>query len=141
MTEPMYWRIAQDLRMEIESGHLRAGEQLPTELELRERHDASRNTIRDAVKWLTSRGLVETRPGLGTFVIQKIEPFVTTLSADPETALGGSENATFIQEGRRQHRTPQIDEPVVELQKAAGTVAARLQVPEGTSLVSRHQRR
>jgi GntR family transcriptional regulator len=141
MAEPMYWRIAQDLRLEIEHGHLRGGEQLPTELELRERHDASRNTIRDAIKWLTNRGLVETRPGQGTFVVQKIEPFVTNLSAEPETALGGGENATLLVEGRRQHREAQIDEPVVEMQKATGTVATRLQVPEGTALVSRHQRR
>src|SRR6266851_1933900 len=118
MTEPMYWRIAQDLRVEIESGHLRAGEQLPTELELRERHDASRNTIRDAIRWLTSRGLVETRLGQGTFVAEKIEPFVTTLSADPETGLGGGEGASYFSEGHRQHRRADVGAPRVGLQKA-----------------------
>jgi GntR family transcriptional regulator len=141
MTEPMYWRIAQELRQEIESGHPRPGEQLPTELELRDRYDASRNTVRDAIKWLTNRQLVETRPGQGTFVVQKIEPFVTTLSADSETGLGGGEGEAAFAEINARHRTPGIDPPLVEIKKASGNIAAQLRVPEGTSLVSRHQRR
>ena len=67
MAEPMYRKIAQDLREQIESGLIAPGEQLPTELVLRDRYGASRNTVRDAVKWLMTRGLVETRPGQGTF--------------------------------------------------------------------------
>jgi GntR family transcriptional regulator len=137
----MYWRIAQDLRLEIEHGHLRAGEQLPTELELRERHAASRNTIRDAIKWLTNRGLVETRPGQGTFVVQKIDPFVTTLSPVTETGLGGGEGNAALAEAKARGRFSESSEPRVELLKAAGDVAARLRVPEGTALVSRYQQR
>ena len=53
----------------IESGELPPGSQLPTELELRDRYSASRNTVRDAIKWLTAHDLVETRPGQGTFVV------------------------------------------------------------------------
>jgi GntR family transcriptional regulator len=141
MAEPMYWRIAQELRQEIESGHLRAGEQLPTELELREQHDASRNTVRDAIKWLTNRGLVETRPGQGTFVVQKIDPFVTTLSTDPDTGFTASESKAALAEARARGRHAEAEDPRVEMQKATGNVAARLRVPEGTALVSRHQAR
>jgi DNA-binding GntR family transcriptional regulator len=36
----MYRQIAEDLRVQIESGRLARGSQLPTELELRERHNA-----------------------------------------------------------------------------------------------------
>ena len=74
--EAMYRRIADDLRHKIESGELGHGAQLPTELELRELYEASRNTVRDAVKWLITRGLVETRPGQGTFVVEMIEAFL-----------------------------------------------------------------
>jgi DNA-binding FadR family transcriptional regulator len=63
MVEPMYRRIAQELRQQIKSGMPGPGEQLPTEIELRDRYDASRNTVRDAIKLLTTLGLVETRPG------------------------------------------------------------------------------
>jgi GntR family transcriptional regulator len=68
MAEPIYRRIAEDLREKIESGALRPGSQLPTELELRKQYDASRNSIRDAQRWLITCGLIETRPGQGTFV-------------------------------------------------------------------------
>ena len=77
-----------------EAGELPPGAQLRTELELREKYDASRNTIRDAIKWLITRGLVETRPGQGTFVIEQIIPFVTTLTGDPKTASGGEASPT-----------------------------------------------
>ena len=85
MANPMYRQIAEDLRAQIESGKLKPGQQLRTEIELREHYNASRNTVRDAIKWLTNLGLVETKPGQGTFVVQTIDPFVTTLTGDPET--------------------------------------------------------
>ena len=85
MADPMYRQIAQDLQGKIESGELTHGEKLPSEMEFRERYNnASRNTIRDAIKRLTSLGLVETKPGQGTFVTMRIVPFVTELSGDPE---------------------------------------------------------
>ena len=62
MAEPMYRQIADDLQRRIESGELEQGAQIPTEIELREHYEASRNTVRDAIKWLMTRGLVETRP-------------------------------------------------------------------------------
>jgi GntR family transcriptional regulator len=75
MAEPMYRRIAEDLRRKIESGELAAGSQLPTEADLQAHHEASRNTVRDAIKWLATRGLIETRPGQGAFVAGKIHLF------------------------------------------------------------------
>src|ERR1039458_4474267 len=99
MVDPMYRQIADDLRRQIEAGELPPGVQLRTELELREEYNASRNTVRDAVKWLITRGLVETRPGQGTFVVQKIDPFVTTLSKDPETG-GSDEGPVYTAEVR-----------------------------------------
>ena len=98
--DPMYRQIAEDLRVQIEEGGLRPGQQLRTELELREKYNASRNTVRDAIKWLITRGLVETRPGQGTFVIERINPFVTTLSKDPETG-GGSDEDRRVCRARR----------------------------------------
>jgi GntR family transcriptional regulator len=141
MAEPMYWRIAQDLRQAIESGKLRPGQQLPTELDLREEYKASRNTIRDAIKWLASRALIETRPGQGTFVVDRLDIFVTTLSADTETGLGGGEGVAALSEVKARGRTPKSDTPRVEIQRAEGTVAEQLDVPVGTPILSRHQQR
>ena len=100
MANPMYRQIAEDLRAQIESGQLEPGQQLRTEIELREHYNASRNTVRDAIKWLTSLGLVETKPGQGTFVVQKIDPFVTTLTGDPAGA-GFSGGAVYLVRGKQ----------------------------------------
>ena len=141
MANPMYRQIAEHLREQIESGELAPGKQLPTELDLRDRHNASRNTVRDAIKWLTSLGLVETRPGQGTFVVDAVDPFVTTLSGDPLTRLGGGEGTTYLSEVSAKHRRPSNSPVQVEIQKASGELAARLRIPEGTELISRHERR
>ena len=137
MAEPMYRRIAEDLRQKIESGMVAPGTQLPPELELREQYEASRNTIRDAVKWLTARGLVETRPGRGTFVVEKIDPYVTELSS----GSGGGESAAYESEVTAQARMPRITVPRVAVQQAQGVIAAELGLSEGSMVVSRHQER
>jgi GntR family transcriptional regulator len=141
VTTPMYRRIAQELRQQIKSGHPGPGEQLPTELELGERFDASRNTIRDAIKWLTLNGLVETRPGQGTFVRPRITPFVTTLSVALETGLGGGEGEAAFSEVKERGREPSASVPRVSVHQAVGNIAARLRIPEGTQVVSRRQER
>ncbi len=137
MAEPMYRQIADDLRRKIEAGELERGGQLPTEIDLREQYDASRNTVRDAIKWLTTRGLVETRPGQGTFVTERIIPFVTTLTGPPE---GGDEDV-YLAEVVASSRTPYTSDPRVEMQRATGNIARALHVEDGTPVVSRHQQR
>lgn len=137
MGNPMYRQIAEDLRGQIESGKLRPGQQLDTEIELRERYNASRNTVRDAIKLLMNLGLVETRPGQGTYVVEKIAPFVTTLSGDPEK--GDSQVYQF--QVSELGREPSSSDVQVEIQKAHAGVAAELGLPDGSQVVSRHQRR
>jgi len=145
----MYRQIAEDLREQIESGAIGPGQQLRTELELREHYGASRNTVRDAIKWLTSLGLVETKPGQGTFVVQKIDPFVTTLTADPKrpggdrVVVAGDDGYGEIDRspGEGQKRLLTYTEPQVEIQKAVETTASQLQVAIGSQVISRHQRR
>jgi GntR family transcriptional regulator len=139
MSTPLYRQIAEDLREQIESGKLKPGQQLRTELELREHYGASRNTVRDAIKWLTTLGLVETRPGSGTFVVQKIDPFVTTLSGDP--GGGGAEGASYLSEVRERNRGASASPIQVEIQQATQEVAAGLWIPTGTEVISRHERR
>ena len=146
MSNPMYRQIAEDLRTQIESGAIRRGQQLPTELELRERYGASRNTVRDAIKWLTNLGLVETKPGQGTFVVRKIDPYVTTLTTTDPKGIG-EQVATYGEVEKYEPaasgviRQPDMTDPQVEIQKASAAVANQLQVDEGSQVISRHQRR
>ncbi len=141
MADPMYRQIAEDLRRQIEAGELPPGAQLQTELELREKYDASRNTIRDAIKWLITRGLVETRPGQGTFVIERIIPFVTTLTGDPKTASAAraSPTSSEVQAGPAGRERPAAggDPGRPRPRSAAGTATSS----RATPVVSRHQER
>jgi GntR family transcriptional regulator len=139
MPEPIYRAIADDLRRQIETGELRPGQQLRTEIELRDHYNASRNTIRDAIKLLVTRGLIETRPGQGTFVVETITPFVTTLTEDPVAARRG-EGDTYKKEVGAQLRRPKASQPEVGIQEA-GPPTAELLLPEGATVVSRHQQR
>jgi GntR family transcriptional regulator len=140
MPEPMYRLIADDLQRKIKTGLLGPGDQLPTEIELRDEYEASRNTVRDAVKWLIGRGLVETRPGQGTFVVEKIDPFVTLLSTGLETGFGG-ESAAYASEVAARRRTPTVTVPRVEIQQVDGVIASELGLDRGSAVVSRHQQR
>jgi len=142
MSNPMYRQIAEDLRAQVESGAIKRGSQLPTELELREQYDASRNTVRDAIKWLTTLGLVETKPGQGTFVVQKISPYITNLTGYSKVpTLYGEveESAAGKVEGKA--RVFMSTDPQIEIQKAPAPIASQLQVSEGSQVISRHQKR
>jgi len=139
MREPMWRQIAEDLRQKIETGELGSdGAALPSELELRDSYEASRNTVRDAVKWLVTRGLVVTRPGQGTFVVQKIDPFVTTLSTDIKAP---KDSIAYASEVMASSRIPRVSEPRIEIQLAVGLAAAELHLQRGAIIVSRHQDR
>ena len=141
MAAPMYQQIAEDVREQIESGKLTSGSQLPTELELREKYEASRNTIRDAIKRLISAGLVETRPGQGTFVVEKIDPFVTTLTGSPFSGLSSDSTTIYLSEVNREHRMPGFGPLRVEIQQAATEIANRLRIAPGSPVVSRREER
>jgi len=141
MTPPLYQQIADDLRSKIESGELPSGEQIPTEVDLQKIYQASRNTIRDAIKRLVSLGIVQTRAGQGTFVVGAADPFVTTLSAPPGSGFGGGEGATYLSQVGEQHRSPQVSSPKVEVQVPPREIGLRLRIGPDAQVVSRHQER
>lgn len=148
MAEPLYRQIAEDLRGRIESGEFPPGSKLPTELELREHYDnASRNTIRDAIGWLSNRRLVVARPGRGTFVVEKLTPFIVPLAAgekgvgSDEGGVGGDEGEAFEKAVRLQGGEPYVGEPRVEVRNAAGDLARELRIETGAPVVSRQQQR
>jgi len=136
------WRtIADDLTRKIENGEIARGAQLPTELELQAEYDASRNTVRDALKWLIQRQLVSTHAGRGTFVSRKITPYPVELSPPRGLGPGGDEGSAYVAAAEVQNRRPSMSDPRVEIRKATGGVARQLRIEEGARVVSRHQQR
>ncbi len=61
-------RVIDQLRLQIETGKLRAGDQLPTEPQLEAEFDVSRTVVREAIADLRAAGLVQPIQGKGVFV-------------------------------------------------------------------------
>ena len=141
MAGPLFRQIADDIRRKIHSGDLAEGAQLPTEDQLMESYHASRNTVRAALKELTTRGLVHTLHGKGTFVSEEVKPIVTTLTSDPKTGSGGGEGIVYTAEVAASGRLASTDETRVEIRKASPAVAHSLRIEEGAEVITRHQKR
>lgn len=67
--KPKYIRIYDWVHEEIGSGHLKVGDKIPTEPDLSKQFEASRMTVRKAIDPLVLEGVLERRPGQGTFVV------------------------------------------------------------------------
>ncbi|HEY8290341.1 MAG TPA: GntR family transcriptional regulator [Acetobacteraceae bacterium] len=66
---PLYRDIANALERRISSGEWKAGQRIPTEVELEALFGASRGTVRIAVAELVRKGLLHRQAGRGTFVL------------------------------------------------------------------------
>ncbi len=93
---------------------IEVGQKIPNEFELAEKFGAGRSTIREAVKSLVSKGILEVRRGSGTYVIATSTPeedplglsalsdkyklalelFDVRLMLEPEIAASAAENAS-----------------------------------------------
>src|SRR4051812_39440773 len=85
----IYKDIVEQLKRFILSGHLKEGNRMPTERELANQFGVSRVSVRQALTVLHEMGLVEGRPGGGTFVSQGIRdrilnPITASLLAEKE---------------------------------------------------------
>ncbi len=63
--------LVTDLSQRILLGKIAAGQKLPSENEIVRQHGVSRTVVREAISKLQASGLVETRHGIGTFVLER----------------------------------------------------------------------
>jgi DNA-binding FadR family transcriptional regulator len=80
--------IVTALEADIRENRLQPGQKLPTESELMQRFEVSRTLVREAISRLQASGLVETRHGIGTFVMapREVEPTFRIAPEDFATA-------------------------------------------------------
>jgi DNA-binding FadR family transcriptional regulator len=80
--------IVTALEADIRENRLQPGQKLPTESELMQRFEVSRTVVREAISRLQASGLVETRHGIGTFVMapREVEPTFRIAPEDFATA-------------------------------------------------------
>ena len=64
-------RIADHYSQQILTGTLKPGDRLPTELAMSKNFGVSRTVIREAIARLRNEGMIETRQGVGAFVIER----------------------------------------------------------------------
>src|SRR5262244_3306793 len=69
---PLYLQLMEQVRHGIETGALRAGEQLPGIRPLAEELVINPNTVAKAYRELEHDGVIELRHGAGAFVSQKV---------------------------------------------------------------------
>jgi GntR family transcriptional repressor for pyruvate dehydrogenase complex len=85
----IYEEIVRQVKAMIAEGRLKSGDQLPPERDLSEKFVVSRTSVREALRALESLGLVEIRPGEGTFVREVsvealIEPLALVMASQRE---------------------------------------------------------
>ena len=69
----------------IRQGSLNPGEKLPTESEIMRLHGVSRTVVREAISHMQASGMVQTRHGIGTFVLAPAP--APSLGIDPGTVV------------------------------------------------------
>src|ERR1700757_40591 len=98
-TSRLYEQIVQQIEASVLNGTLKPGDQLPAERELAQRLGVSRTAVREAVKALREKGLVEAYSGRGTFVTDG-PPRAPRQSFDLMVKLGQSEGSPHLAELR-----------------------------------------
>jgi len=98
-TSRLYEQIVQQIEESIVRGSLKPGDQLPAERELAQRFGVSRTAVREAVKALREKGLVEAYSGRGTFITDGTTQAVRQ-SLDLMVKIGQPEGSTHLAEVR-----------------------------------------
>jgi DNA-binding LacI/PurR family transcriptional regulator len=70
---PKYAQLAEQIKAQISSGQLKAGDRLPSFVEMRALHGVSQSIMERAYALLEEDYLIERQPGLGTFVSQQVK--------------------------------------------------------------------
>ena len=67
-SQKLYIRVYDEIRNYIYKNNLKAGDKLPTEMEMCEMLGVSRNVLREAIKSLEITGIVSSKPGVGIII-------------------------------------------------------------------------
>jgi GntR family transcriptional regulator, transcriptional repressor for pyruvate dehydrogenase complex len=98
-TSRLYEQIVQQIEESVLNGSLKPGDQLPAERELAQRLGVSRTAVREAVKALREKGLVEAYSGRGTFITDGTTN-AARQSFDLMVKIGQQESSTHLAELR-----------------------------------------
>ena len=95
----LYEQIVRQIEESIQKGELSPGSQLPPERDLAKQFGVSRTAVREAIKALQEKGLVDAFPGRGTFVTTGT-PNAMRRSLDRLVNSGEEEGRAYLVEVR-----------------------------------------
>jgi GntR family transcriptional repressor for pyruvate dehydrogenase complex len=136
-TSRLYEQIVQQIEESILKGALKPGDQLPAERELAQNFGVSRTAVREAVKALREKGLVEAYSGRGTFITNGTSQAIRQ-SLDLMSRIGQQEGLTHLAE-LRQILEPEIaalaaerieDQLLITMRDAVATMERSLHDPD-----------
>jgi GntR family transcriptional repressor for pyruvate dehydrogenase complex len=136
-TARLYEQIVVQVEESIHAGRLKPGEQLPGERELAQQFGVSRTAVREAVKTLCEKGLLEAYSGRGTFVTSgKSQAARNSLhwlvnSGEPQNARHVTELREILEPEFTALAAARIEEQQLEMMRDAIDVMDRsMQNPE-----------
>jgi DNA-binding FadR family transcriptional regulator len=127
--------LVESMTARIGRREIRAGDKLPTESEIMAEYGVSRTVVREAISRLQAAGLVETRQGVGTFVLRRArqEPFrvdpaelatIEEVIAVLELRIAIEAEAAALAAGRRS------DDHLAEMRRALDAFARSIDAPD-----------
>lgn len=123
METKLYVRIKDWLRLEIESGRYKRGDQIPTEEELMKRFGVSRATVRRAIQELVLEGWLYRVQGSGTFV------------AKPKYHQTLSRLTSFTEDMINLGLTPKSELIQFQTEPVDPSIAEALKIPPGSEVL------
>ncbi|WP_071131129.1 GntR family transcriptional regulator [Enterococcus timonensis] len=120
---PVYIKIHDQLKNEIEKGLWQVGDRLPAERELAVRFKVSRMTLRQAIQTLADEGILERKVGSGTFVAsEKVQEKMTGTTSFTEIMLS-------------QNKKPSSKTIAYYLTKPSSSEMERLQLTDESNII------
>jgi len=113
-------RVVDDLGLQIVSGHYRQGSILPGDTDLIERYKVSRTVLREALKTLSAKGLLQAKARIGTRVRERADWNLF----DPDVLVWHARN------GFAPEFLTHLGEMRMALEPEAAAFAARRRTPE-----------
>ena len=123
--EFLYVKIADDICNYIEEKELRNGDKIPSERELSAMLGVSRNSVREAIRDLESRGILKVHPGKGAFLVGNVEDRAILIQMKKKDFFEFFEIKTVLERHVIEQLTPIIEDTLLqELEQLARQMVA-----------------
>ena len=110
---PAYIRIHDKIKADVDDGTWKIGQRLPSERDLCETFDVSRMTVRQAITLLVDEGILERKPGSGTFVASSRVKEIKNLGVLPQSYVIRMERVRFADDLPVAYEIASIPEKII----------------------------